>query len=62
MELSRSSLKINTNYYSDTDSFVYLINHPDVYKWISKNKQHFDLSDSLNIDIKNDDKKSSWKV
>ena len=44
--------------YSDTDSFVYLI-YKDIYKLMStkKNKQHFDLSDSLNIDIKNDGNK-----
>jgi hypothetical protein len=43
--------------YGDTDSFIYLIHHPDIYKWISKNKQHFDLSESLNMDIKNDENK-----
>ena len=37
--------------YSDTDSFVYNIEHPDIYQWVSDNKQHFDLSDSLNKDI-----------
>ena len=43
--------------YGDTDSFIYLINHPDIYNWIKENKQHFDLSESLNSDIKNDDNK-----
>ena len=43
--------------YTDTDSFVYLIYNEDIYKWISENKQYFDLSDSLNNDIKNDDNK-----
>ena len=33
--------------YTDTDSLVYVINHPDIYEWIKNNKQHFDLSDSL---------------
>ena len=37
--------------YSDTDSFVYNIEHPDIYKWIGENKQHFDLSDSKNIQV-----------
>jgi hypothetical protein len=37
--------------YSDTDSFVYNIEHHDIYKWVYENKQHFDLSDSLNKDI-----------
>ena len=35
----------------------YLIYNEDIYKWISENKQYFDLSDSLNNDIKNDDNK-----
>jgi hypothetical protein len=39
--------------YSDTDSFVYNIEHPDIYKWIGENNRYFDLSDSLNNDIKN---------
>ena len=43
--------------YSDTDSFVYLIYNKDVYKWVSENKQHFDLSDSLNTDIKDNGNK-----
>ena len=43
--------------YSDTDSFVYLIYNKDIYKWVSENRQHFDLSDSLNTDIKNNDNK-----
>jgi hypothetical protein len=32
--------------YSDTDSLVYSIQHPDIYQWIKDNGQHFDLSDS----------------
>ena len=43
--------------YSDTDSFVYNIEHPDVYKWVYDNKQYFDLSDSLNNDIKDNQNK-----
>ena len=30
--------------YSDTDSFVYEIEHPNVYDWIGQNKTWFDLS------------------
>ena len=43
--------------YSDTDSFVYNIEHPDIYKWVHENKQYFDLSDSKNIDIKDNQNK-----
>ena len=31
--------------YSDTDSSVDNIKHPDNYEWINGHKQHFDLSD-----------------
>ena len=30
--------------YSDTDSFVYDVEHPNIYEWITHNKQHFELS------------------
>ncbi len=30
--------------YSDTDSFVYEIEHEDIYEWIGENKEWFDLS------------------
>ena len=43
--------------YSDTDSFVYNIEHPDIYKWISANSKHFDLSDSLNKNLKDNTNK-----
>jgi hypothetical protein len=43
--------------YSDTDSFVYNIKHPDVYHWVSNNRQYFDLSDSLMKEIKDDTNK-----
>ena len=43
--------------YSDTDSFVYNIEHPDIYKWVGENNKYFDLSDSLNSEIKNDNNK-----
>jgi hypothetical protein len=38
--------------YSDTDSLVYDIQHDDIYDWIEKHKQHFDLSGSLRYDLK----------
>ena len=38
--------------YSDTDSLVYSIQHPDIYEWIKNNGQHFDLSDSKRSDMK----------
>ena len=43
--------------YSDTDSLVYNIKHPDVYDWIKHNKQHFDLSESLRPDMKDNTNK-----
>ena len=43
--------------YSDTDSFVYNIEHPDIYKWVGEINKYFDLSDSLNNDIKNNNNK-----
>ena len=43
--------------YQDTDSGVYKITHPYIYDWIKANPQHFDLSDSLRRDIKNNDNK-----
>ena len=38
--------------YSDTDSLVYSIQHEDIYEWIKDNKEHFDLSDSIRPDMK----------
>ena len=32
--------------YSDTDSFVYEIEHNNIYEWIKENKEYFDLSKS----------------
>ena len=32
--------------YSDTDSFVYEIEHATIHDWIADNKEWFDLSDS----------------
>ena len=43
--------------YSDTDSFVYYIKHNDIYDWIKNNKHHFDLSDSLRPDLKDNTNK-----
>ena len=39
--------------YSDTDSLVIDIKHPDIYEWIKENKQHFDLAESSRADMKN---------
>ena len=38
--------------YSDTDSLVYSIKHPDIYEWIKENREHFDLSDSVRPEMK----------
>ena len=43
--------------YSDTDSLIYDIRDPDIYKWIGNNKDHFDLSDSLRPELKNNKNK-----
>ena len=43
--------------YSDTDSLVYSIQHDDIYEWIKQNKQHFDLSDSIRTELKDNTKK-----
>ncbi len=41
--------------YSDTDSFVYEIEHNNIYEWIKENKEHFDLSKSERPDLKCND-------
>jgi hypothetical protein len=43
--------------YSDTDSLVYRIEHDDIYEWIKENKEHFDLSDSIRSDLKDNTNK-----
>ena len=43
--------------YSETDSLVYSIQHDDIYEWIKNNKQHFDLSDSIRPDMKDNTNK-----
>ena len=43
--------------YSDTDSFFYLIQHEDIYKWVKENPEHFDLSDSLRPNLKDNTNK-----
>jgi hypothetical protein len=43
--------------YSDTDSLVYTIQHDDVYEWMGANKEHFDLSDTRRLEIKDDTNK-----
>ena len=49
----QKDFKENSNLiYSDTDSLVYSIKHPDIYEWIKENREHFDLSDSVRPDMK----------
>ena len=36
---------------------VYTLEHEDIYEWIKQNKQHFDLSDSARIDMKDNSNK-----
>jgi hypothetical protein len=43
--------------YTDTDSLIYQIYDEDVYDWVKKNKHHFDLSDSLRPELKNNENK-----
>jgi hypothetical protein len=44
--------------YSDTDSFVYELEHEDIYEWQRQNaKEWFDLSDSLRPDLQSDENK-----
>ncbi len=44
--------------YSDTDSFVYAIEHPNIYEWIGENKTWFDLSKCKREELKCDDNKN----
>ncbi len=39
--------------YSDTDSYVYEIETPDLYLWIQANKEHFDLAGYKREEMKN---------
>ena len=44
--------------YSDTDSFVYELEHEDIYEWQRQNaKDWFDLSDSLRPDLQSNENK-----
>jgi hypothetical protein len=44
--------------YSDTDSFVYELEHEDIYEWQRENaSEWFDLSDSLRPDLQSDENK-----
>ncbi len=45
--------------YHDTDSLVYNIKHLDIYKWISDNRQHFDLAESIRFDLGDPPKETS---
>ena len=49
--------KFEGNYnlsYSDTDSLVYDIRHPDIHDCINQNKEQFDLTESMRTDLKDD--------
>ena len=37
--------------YSDTDNLVYNIKHDDIYEWINDNREHFDLSEFVRLDM-----------
>ena len=44
--------------YSDTDSFVYEIEHKDIYEWMRENEEdYFDMSDSKRPDLQSDKNK-----
>jgi hypothetical protein len=43
--------------YSDTDSLVYCLEHPDIYEWVKDNREYFDLSDSARPDMKDNTNK-----
>ena len=43
--------------YSDTDSLIYSIIHDDIYEWMKENRQYFDFSDSLRLDMKDNTNK-----
>ena len=45
--------------YSDTDSYVYEIESPNIYDWIQTNKEHFDLSGSKREGMKNSENESA---
>ena len=40
--------------YSDTNSFVFNIQPDNIYQWIKAKKSHFELSDSIREDLKDD--------
>ena len=44
--------------YGDTDSGVYAIEHPDIYEWMKENKEHFDMSDMVRADLKDNTNKN----
>ena len=45
---------LNNLIYTDTDSLIYSIKHEEIYiyKRIKENKYHFDLSDSIRMELK----------
>ncbi len=44
--------------YSDTDSYVYEIEHANIYEWMKKNKTWFDLSKCKRDDLRCDENKN----
>jgi hypothetical protein len=44
--------------YSDTDSYVYEIEHPNIYEWMKENKTWFDLSKCKREDLRCDENKN----
>ena len=52
----------NNLMYSDTDSLVYDIRHPDIYDCINNHSMNFDLSDSKQADLKDDANKKVGPV
>ena len=48
--------------YSDTDSLVYVVRHEDIYKWIKENSKHFDSSESIRDDLKDNTNKKTIGV
>ena len=45
--------------YCDTDSFDYIVKHPDTYEWMKETKQHFDLSGYTRHDMQSNENTKS---
>ena len=48
--------------YSDTATFYYLMEYPDIYNWMGQNKEHFDLSDCVRPELRDDANKKKIGV